>query len=70
MLDVPEFVALVSSQNVTVATSEALRKGVSDFAPTLDVFLDVSTEIQSHTFQFALVAHFTGAVQSESFVHC
>jgi len=43
---------------------------VSDIAPKLDVFLDVSREIQSHTVQFTLFVRFIGVVKSESIVHC
>jgi hypothetical protein len=72
LLNVPEYeyVALISSQKVIVATPAALFKYVSDFAPKSDVFLQVSRETQSHTVQLTLVAQFIGVVQSESFVHC
>lgn len=70
MLNVPECVALVSSQKVKVTSPAAVCKCVSYIALKLDDFLDVSREIQSHTVQFTLVVHFIGVVQSESFVHC
>jgi len=69
LLNVPEFLALVSSQKVNVTSPVALCKCVSDIAHMLDAFLDVSREIQSHTVQFTLVVHFIGVVKS-SFVHC